>query len=100
MRDGPGHQYTHAWHLARSTNRRLRRHRDRPRRRDAEQRDELAPPQDEHAAFLPAIRWSMTQPTRAGVRPVQHAQPITPRPQVLGRLRGTILIILNRSESS
>src|SRR5262245_12392618 len=85
MRDGPGHQYTHAWHLARSTNRRLRRHRDRPRRRDAEQRDELAPPQDEHAAFLPAIRWAMTQPTRAGVRPVParsayHAAPAGPWP--------------------
>src|SRR5262245_42828782 len=47
--------------------------RPRRRRRAANQRDELAPPQGEHAAFPPAIRWAMTRRTRAGVRPVSRA---------------------------
>src|SRR2546427_13287828 len=44
MRGGPGHQYTHAWHLAHSANRLLCPRHQRPRgRRAAEQRDERTP---------------------------------------------------------
>src|SRR5262245_21265088 len=39
----PRHQYAHAWHLARSTNRLLRPRGRRPHRRAAEQRQYLAP---------------------------------------------------------
>src|SRR6516162_2918907 len=45
MCGGPRHQYAHAWHIARSANRLLGPRRERPRRRAAEKRDELAPSQ-------------------------------------------------------
>src|SRR5262249_41206961 len=43
MRGGPGHQEADAWRLACSANRLLRARRERPGRRAAEQRDEVAP---------------------------------------------------------
>jgi hypothetical protein len=43
MRGGPGHQHADARHLAHSPNRLLRARRERPCRRAAEQRDDVAP---------------------------------------------------------
>ena len=67
MRGGSGHQYAHAWHLARSANRLLRVRRERPSRRAAEQRDELAPFQLVELHSMPASQAGLQDIELAGV---------------------------------